>query len=344
MFTEAIERILVDHCTAAVVRSIENGASATTLWNRFSEAGFLELMAPEASGGAGLTLAALFPILTALGRHAAPVPAAQSIAARSLLRTCAISVPAGILTLSGCARRESNGSVVAPLTSFGMVSDFALVNVEGEALLLDAALATRTPCGVRASLCASLHWRREAVSAPIAINGEEIRTFNAAIHSAAMAGAMERLFTMTLAYCNERMQFGKAIGKFQAVQHQLSVMAEQVAAAGIAAEIAFSGGAPVPAFLPAAVAKARASMAAPVVAAAAHALHGAIGVTEEFDLQLFSRRLHEWRVIEGSESYWNRLIGEAILGQAQTSVMDFTRATVSHSPVTEQPYEQLSEV
>jgi len=174
------------------------------------------------------------------------------------------------------------------------------------------------------------------VSAPVPINGEEIRIFSAAIHSALMAGAMQRLFAMTLAYCNERVQFGKAIGRFQAVQHQLSVMAEQVAAAGIAAEIAFSGAAPIPVFLPVAIAKARASMAAPLVTAAAHALHGAIGVTEEFDLQLFSRRLHEWRIVEGSENYWNRLIGEAILGQSQISVMDFTRAAFSHAVVTEQ--------
>src|SRR5690606_32394632 len=101
-------------------------------------------------------------------------------------------------------------------------------------------LATRTPCGGYRSSCASLHWRREAVPAPASVRGNDVRAFNAALHAAAMAGAMERLFEMTLGYCNDRVQFGKAIGKFQAVQHQLSIMAEQVAASGITAERAFS--------------------------------------------------------------------------------------------------------
>ncbi|MCY1547718.1 hypothetical protein D9M68_837880 [compost metagenome] len=62
----------------------------------------------------------------------------------------------------------------------------------------------------------------------------------------------------------------------------------------------------------------------PLVASTAHALHGAIGVTEEFDLQLYSRRLHEWRMADGSETYWNRIVGEALLGSATPSVLQFT--------------------
>jgi len=134
---------------------------------------------------------------------------------------------------------------------------------------------------------------------------------------------MERMFSMTLGYCNDRVQFGKAIGKFQAVQHQLSVMAEHVACAGVAAELAFKAGAKVPALLTAATAKARTSASVPLVASTAHALHGAIGVTEEFDLQLYSRRLHEWRMADGSEAYWNRIVGEALIGHAAPSVLQF---------------------
>ncbi|MES1265711.1 MAG: acyl-CoA dehydrogenase family protein, partial [Variovorax sp.] len=147
--------------------------------------------------------------------------------------------------------------------------------------------------------------------------------FSAALHAAAIAGAMERMFTMTLGYCNDRVQFGKAIGKFQAIQHQLSVMAEHVACAGVAAELAFKAGEKVPALLAAATAKARTSASVPLVASTAHALHGAIGVTEEFDLQLYSRRLHEWRMADGSEAYWNRIVGEAVLGHAAPSVLQF---------------------
>jgi hypothetical protein len=328
MFADAVEKILIDQCTPAVVRAIEQGESPATLWTTLSSAGFLDLMTIE-----GVTLDSLFPIFTSLGRYAVPVPIGQTIAARALLARG--PVPEGMVTLSGCARREADGSVTAPMTAFGLMSDFALVSIESDLLVCDVKLATRVLCGGHGSVCATLNWRRDVVPAPISARGAEVRAFNAALHAAAMAGAMERLFSMTLAYCNDRVQFGKPIGKFQAVQHQLSVIAEQVAATGIAAERAFSSAGQVPEFLLAAIAKARASMAAPVVAAAAHALHGAIGITEEFDLQLYSRRLHEWRVVEGSEIYWNQLIGERVLKQSHASIVDFVRAVTHDAPVLE---------
>ncbi|MEJ8858227.1 acyl-CoA dehydrogenase family protein [Variovorax robiniae] len=322
MFTEAIEAILADQCTPAAIRAIENGGSHAALWSALAESGFLELMASEDAGGAGLDLEAIFPIFVAFGRHAVPVPAAQTIAARALLRD--VAAPEGMVTLAGHARREADGSVSAANVAFGTIADFALANVEGQLVLLDCKKAERTSTGMRGSLVASLRWTKDAVGTPVGDNGREVAAFSAALHAAAMAGAMERMFSMTLGYCNDRVQFGKAIGKFQAIQHQLSVMAEHVACAGVAAELAFKAGARVPALLATATAKSRTSASVPLVASTAHALHGAIGVTEEFDLQLHSRRLHEWRMADGSEAYWNRIVGEALLGHTAPSVLQFT--------------------
>ncbi|MDM0103459.1 acyl-CoA dehydrogenase family protein [Variovorax sp. J22R24] len=321
MFTEAIESILNDQCTPSAIRAIENGGPATALWSALADNGFLELMASESAGGADLDLDAIFPIFVAFGRHAVPVPAAQSIAARALLRDTA--APAGMVTLAGHARREHDGSVVASNIAFGSIADFVLADLDGQLVLLDAAQAGRTTSGVRGSQAASLRWPTASVPAPIGDNGREVAVFSAALHAAAIAGAMERMFAMTLGYCNDRVQFGKAIGKFQAVQHQLSVMAEHVACACVAAELAFAAGAKVPAPLAAATAKARTSASVPLVASTAHALHGAIGVTEEFDLQLYSRRLHEWRMADGSEAWWNRIVGEAVLAHSATSILQF---------------------
>jgi len=52
-------------------------------------------------------------------------------------------------------------------------------------------------------------------------------------------------------------------------------------------------------------------------------------VTEEYDLQLYTRRLHEWRMADGSEAYWNRLAGQALLAQPQTTITDFVRETLA---------------
>ncbi|QFZ84032.1 acyl-CoA dehydrogenase [Variovorax paradoxus] len=322
MFTEAIEAILVDHCTPAAIRAIENGGSAAALWGALAESGFLELMASEEAGGAGLDLDAVFPIFVAMGRHAVPVPAAQRIAARALLGD--VAPPQGLLTLAGHAQRAADGSIGAAHVAFGAIADHVLANLDGQLVLLDAARAQRTTTGIRGSLGASLRWTADAVGAPVGDNGAQVAVFSAALHAAALAGAMERLFAMTLGYCNDRVQFGKAIGKFQSIQHQLSVMAEHVACAGVAAELAFKAGEKIPPLLATATAKARTSASVPLVASTAHALHGAIGVTEEFDLQLYSRRLHEWRMADGSETYWNRIVGEALLGSATPSVLQFT--------------------
>jgi alkylation response protein AidB-like acyl-CoA dehydrogenase len=332
MFTEAIEKILTDLCTPALVRAVENGDGAKALWSALEDGGFLELLTPEVADGAGLSLAALFPIFLAFGRHALPVPAAQSIATRALMRDCPHAPPAGMLTLAGTAYRQTDGVLCAPRVAFGLLADFALVNLGGELLLLDCSQARRQPSGVHASQCATLYWQQETVGTLLGDNGEEVRLFSAAIHAAAIAGAMERALDTTLEYCNDRVQFGKAIGKFQAVQHQLSVMAEQVAASRMAAEMAFAGDQPVPSLIPAAIAKARTSMAVPQVTAIAHALFGAIGVTEELDLQLFTRRLHEWRVSEGSETYWNGIVGQALLAQPNATACEFVRSVTPSQP------------
>jgi alkylation response protein AidB-like acyl-CoA dehydrogenase len=332
MFTEAIEDILKDTCTPDVVRSIEHGGSAAPLWDALAAAGFLELMAPEAAGGAGLALDAVFPIFASFGRYAVPVPVAQSIAARAILSPSAMTAPSGMITLSGKCRRSDDGSIHAPMSPFGMFADYALANLDGALLLLDCAQAERIPTGVRGSLCATLRWASASIPEPIAGTGDSVHLFSAAIHAAAIAGAMERVFGMTLEYCNDRSQFGKTIGKFQAVQHQLSIMAQHVASAGIAAELAFPASINTPARLVTAIAKSRTSTAVPIVASIAHALHGAIGITEEYDLQLYTRRLHEWRMADGAETYWNRAVGEALFSSGQTSVTDFVRAAISPPP------------
>jgi acyl-CoA dehydrogenase len=74
-----------------------------------------------------------------------------------------------------------------------------------------------------------------------------------------------------------------------------------------------------------AVAKARTSEAALEVAALGHAIHGAIGFTAEFDLQLLTRRLHAWRQAGGSESYWHTVLGEALLERPDAQVLELIR-------------------
>lgn len=324
MFAEAIEDILRDQRTPAVVRAIEAGGSPAALWGALAGSGFLDLMLPEESGGAGLSLPELFPVLVHFGRYAVPVPIAQSIVARSLAGP-GVTLPAGLLTLAPAVRREPGGVTICALVPFGAVADHVLA-ADGEQLfLLSCAEARRVGPGIAHSQLATIVWREDHGIERIAGAAAALSTFAAALHAALLSGAMTRVFEMTLQYCNDRAQFGKSLGKFQAIQHQLSVMAELVAASSVAAESAFQDEGRVPRTLPAAMAKARASEAVVEIANTAHALHGAIGVTDEYDLQLLTRRMHEWRMAHGSELHWNRVIGESVLAGSAT-LAEFVRS------------------
>ena len=155
----------------------------------------------------------------------------------------------------------------------------------------------------------------------------DLRTLQACVCAAQLSGALMSVFTRTLQFANERSQFGRPIGKFQAIQHQLSVISEHTFAARMAAQIGCHCAGDTPERLRVAVAKARTSEAALEVAALSHSIHGAIGFTAEFDLQLYTRRLHAWRQSAGSESYWHTVLGEELVDRQQGLALDLVRAT-----------------
>jgi acyl-CoA dehydrogenase len=175
-------------------------------------------------------------------------------------------------------------------------------------------------------LDAQISWPQAAWDAAQAVPGtHDLVTLQAALYAAQLAGALMAVFSRTLQYANDRQQFGKPIGKFQAIQHQLSVMSEHAFAARMAAQLGLSAAGPVPDRLRVAMAKARTSEAALEVAGLSHAIHGAIGFTREFDLQLYTRRLHAWRQAAGSESYWHDVLGQALLDSPEPLSLDLMR-------------------
>jgi acyl-CoA dehydrogenase len=107
------------------------------------------------------------------------------------------------------------------------------------------------------------------------------------------------------------------------VQQQLAAMAEQVVLVRIAGQAACRHGLDMPDEA-AAVAKSVVSTAAPVIAAIAHAVHGAIGITAEFPLHRYTARLHALRMAHGSESYWNARLGATRL-TVEGNSLDFVR-------------------
>ncbi len=92
-YSDALDALLRDHCQPATVRAIEQGADAAALWQALLESGFADCLLPESANGAGLPLSDLAPVLYVLGRHAMPLPLAQTLFARVLLNAHAWRYP-----------------------------------------------------------------------------------------------------------------------------------------------------------------------------------------------------------------------------------------------------------
>ena len=331
-FADALRQILGRECRPDDVRAIEAGGSHANLWKTLDDAGFADAL--TFCGDDAVSLADVYPMVEACGAHALPVPLAQSMFARGLLVQAGIDPPPGASIALASGASGASG-IVCHDAGYGQVADWALVCDGAVARLLPCAAAQLTPRGNEGA--ADLSWNGQAVAKAAAFPAPATgwREIEAAIYAAQLAGAMSTVLAATIQYANDRVQFGKPIGKFQAIQHQIGVMAEQTWAARMAAMLAFSSRTHTPVPQLAAAAKARTSEAAAVVAALAHAVHGAIGFTQEFDLQLHTRRLYAWRLATGSEGYWNAVVGRALIGAGQSTALEFMEAAFAQGGLVE---------
>jgi acyl-CoA dehydrogenase len=317
-FAAALDRQLMDVCTPAAVRNLEQGGPFAPLWQPLQEAGFADAMLPETAGGAGLGVQEAAALWFTLGRHAYPLPMGLTQWLRASTQAAGVALPSGPLSLAPHATTRSDGQAQCRSVPCGAVAvGVAMELVPGQWKWLDAAAAApRLASGIHGDLHA--HWRGSVAQAPAwELPSDHALEWGALITAVHMAGALERVLELTLAFCEQRVQFGKPISKYQAVQHQLAQLAQEAAAARMAVEMACAD--TQPHSLRVAMAKARCGEAAATVAPMAHALHGAIGVTAEFELQRFTRALHAWRNDFGAAPYWFERIGQAALAAHGTS-------------------------
>lgn len=314
---EPFARMLQAIAPASTVRAIEQGARIDALWAEIAGSGYLDALVAERDGGAGLDGLCAHGLWQELGRHIVPLPVGETMIARALLTGAGVPAPGGPIALAVAAPGQD---VMVPL---GRVAEHVLVDDGRQLHLAPVASALGEPTGVAGDLGASMRWETLEGLARIARPECGLRAMAAVLRATLIAGAADHLVTVTAAYCNDRVQFGKPIGRQQALQQNLAVMAEEALAARIASQIGCASGL-TPSLAAAACAKSVASATAVRIAATAHAVHGAIGISQDHDLQLYTRRLHEWRLSDGSEGYWNDLLGGAMLASADTAV-DFAR-------------------
>ncbi len=338
MIEESAARLFADNTGKAQRAGAEKGEFPDALWRLATNSGFSMVLAAESAGGIGETWAAAYPILRGLGYWQVPLPLAETMIGTLLLSMAGIDMPEGpialieqgqdnnlstrgagqVLTLSGTAHR----------VAWARHSDRALVSLaSGDIALIDlrdATSVTLTPRVNQAGLPSDSLTLNNARCLAVARNplpalAQPVWTLGAVARSAMMVGALEWLLEQSVQYANDRVQFGKPIGRNQAIQQQLAALAGDLAASRVAAMVAAQD-APSSlttdtshAVFSAAVAKVRVGEAATRGTSIAHQVHGAIGFTHEHQLHFATRRLWAWREEFGGDGWWAERLGKAAI-------------------------------
>jgi acyl-CoA dehydrogenase len=301
MLEAAFTRLLDSLDPRAAARALEAGAPPVAITRAVHESGFLDLLVPDIGGG---TLADLLPLAIACGRVALPFPFAETACARAWIGP----LPEG-------ARVVLEGPGPIP---FGGIATHVLHAEAGTLLLSDAIIGAPGPFA-EGSACVSPG--ATIARAPVAC---DLEAAAAAVTAATIAGAVEAIAAIALDHAAIRQQFGKALAGFQAIQHLLARLSEEAAAARTAAAIAFAGEAF--ARSRSAIALVRAADAAREATSIAHQVMGAIGMTADHDLGLYTRRLHALRLAHGGADLWATRLADARLASPDGTAVDFLRA------------------
>jgi acyl-CoA dehydrogenase len=309
------------------------GAGAT--WDELESLGMTGAGVSEGLGGSGGTLSDAATLVFEAARHAAAVPLAETtmiagwldelaswswtggpetvalldpVPARCSLDADAmvldgelLAVPWGRVARRVIAFAECDGKPVQAAIDTSRVIVVEVDNIAGEprdTIRLD---------GLR---LAPTEWAFSAV------DRQAVRRRGALARSVAMAGVMTAVFELTVGYAQDRVQFGRPISRFQAVQQLLAQLAGEVAIAVTAARAAVDHAESGDGALAAVAAKIRVSRSATNVARLAHQIFGAIGVTEECELQALTNRLWCWRDEFGTEAEWGAVLTTSMLGDA----------------------------
>jgi acyl-CoA dehydrogenase len=306
LLIDTAERIFADHCNKGLLDAAERGEFPAALWQTLCDNGFHEL----ALASSGVDLGDVFAVLQVAARHAAPLPLTEMLLANRWLDRSDKTATVGIL--------DGNRVMAAP---WARAADSVLGIDMDTGELVEVAGAAATPGANMAGEA------RDDVPVPAAavrtVQSEPAFELIALGRAVSMAGTLQRILALALQYANEREQFGRSISKFQAIQHNLAVMAGEVAAASRAADAAIDAIGGDRFGLEVAAAKARIGEAAGIVAEIAHQVHGAMGYTHEHTLHHFTRRVWAWRDEFGNETWWQARLGRHLTALGADNLWGF---------------------
>ena len=280
-FARSLDDLLSKAETAAVNRAWADGdhEPGLKLWSRLADLG-VTVLATEASP---VEVCIAFE---AIGRHAVPGPWVESAA------YLPIALPDEDFS-------EKRATVAMPYALDADVADevYAVVDEELQRSEFGDPVESVDP---------SRHlFRVDGWSSAPEEQGRVSRPRDAAFNLAALAtsaqllGAGERVLADTVAYAKQRKQFGREIGSYQAIKHQL---ADVRIALDFARPLVF-GAAVDPTPRSVSAAKIQSASAADLAARVGLQVHGAIGYTDEHDLSRWLLRIRALQSAWGTTAF-----------------------------------------
>jgi acyl-CoA dehydrogenase len=303
---------------AQLVDDLCSRSTGDELWRNLEETGLARLTSSQDAGPAEAAI-----VLAGLARHAAAVPIAETdLLAAWLADRVGVPVPeTGPLTVAIADADEHDGRITGtargvPWPEGTVVLAARTANVLHVAVIEDArvALGHNLAGEPRGSITFDVG---DARSVDVAVADELIRR-GAWARCNQIVGALDAACELTVTHTGERLQFGRPLSKFQAVQHSLAAMAGEIerarAATALAVAAATDYGFDHPATEYAVTAaKVAVGRAVEPVTTIAHQLHGAIGVTIEHRLWLATMRARSWIDEFGTTSQHARRLGRMAL-------------------------------
>jgi acyl-CoA dehydrogenase len=315
VLADQLDRLFDKQVSRQTIDAAEAGTLSAALWTAVEDLGVASALDPD---GGGLAWSDVAPAWRVLGFHAAPLPLGETMIGRWALAVAGIERPDGPLALA--AEAEGPGAVV-----WGTQADHVVVTTQAgkdgggaEIRLYRSGDLRPTPVTTIGRLpCARLDLKAAtpvaAAALPSAIDSLGLLPQIAVLRAVQMGGALERALALCVDYANTRVQFGTPIGKRQAVQQLIAGLAEQSAATRVAGAFGCRGLDRGDGDFAAAAAKIQAGQSATAGAAIAHQVFGAIGVTDEHMLHVFTRRLWQWRDEGETEHWWAERLGRQVV-------------------------------
>ncbi|MDL5156097.1 acyl-CoA dehydrogenase [Actinomycetospora termitidis] len=282
----------------ATIAAAETGEFPTALWRAADGIGLSRIGLPEERGGAGGGIGDAVAVLIGSGRHAVPLPLLETWTAGWALTSAGRPVdgePTGFAATAALRIDDGRASGDLHAVPWGRNVSRLVALHQDRVLLLDVRGATVRERTDLAGMPADDLTVDGTPAETLEIAREDLLSRAMLGRAAQLAGAIDAAAALTREYTQQREQFGRPIGRFQAVAEHVVLLAEAAAMSLHVVERAAMSLAFREAAFEATAAKLVVAEQAGIAIAAAHQAHGAMGMTREYRLQHLTRRLMTWR-------------------------------------------------